>query len=77
MNIPQVTVGPEKVSVTITRKTEGDLLVAQFSSERWFERERDAADAVNHVLRVFSAPRRPRDNGEKPDGEVGKRRAYP
>lgn len=41
----QVTVGAEYLSITVTRKTEGDLLVSQFAVQRWYK-ERDELEAV-------------------------------
>lgn len=47
------TVGSEKVSVTITRKTDGDLLVSQHSIERWFSSSASAANALRSVQEAF------------------------
>ena len=49
----QHTIGVEKVSVVITRKTIGDLLVSQHSSERWFRSEAAAREALENIMAVF------------------------
>lgn len=49
----QHTVGPEKVSVTVTRKTHDDLLVSQHSSERWFKSAGAADAAQRRLLGIF------------------------
>jgi hypothetical protein len=56
MTMEQHAVGQEKVSVTITRKTKGDLLVTQQSLERWFVAEQAAVDATRRVTDVFAEP---------------------
>jgi hypothetical protein len=53
MNEFQHTIGIEKVSVVITRKTAGDLLVSQHSSERWFRSEQAAREAMEQIMSVF------------------------
>ena len=53
MNESQHTIGIEKVSVVITRKTTGDLLVSQHSSERWFRSEQAARNAMEQIMSVF------------------------
>ena len=50
----EITVGQEKVSVTIVRKTDGDLIVSQHSSERWFDNAEDADRALGAVMAIFS-----------------------
>lgn len=54
----QHTIGKQKVSVTITRKTDGDLLVSQHSSERWYVSDEAAVKAMSKVLEVFIEPER-------------------
>jgi hypothetical protein len=49
----RVTVGPERLSMTVTRKTGDDLIVSQHSSERWFTSESDATEALRQVMEAF------------------------
>ena len=49
----QVTVGQEKISLIVTRKTLGDKLVSQHSLERWFATPEAAVAALRSVLDVF------------------------
>ena len=49
----QYTVGVEKLSMTVTRKTAGDLIVSQHSSERWFANESDATEALRQIMEAF------------------------
>ncbi|MDQ3890127.1 MAG: hypothetical protein M3312_06195 [Actinomycetota bacterium] len=46
----------DKISVTIVRKTRGDKIVSQWSSERWFHREDDAINALAHLLMDLVKP---------------------
>lgn len=39
--------------MTVTRKTVGDLIVSQHSSERWFASEEDATEALRQVMEAF------------------------
>jgi transcriptional regulator of met regulon len=48
-----VTVGSQRLSMTVTRKTDGDLMVSQHSSERWFATEEDATEALRQVMEAF------------------------
>jgi hypothetical protein len=65
MNEMQHTIGIEKVSVVITRKTAGDLLVSQHSSERWFRSEEAAREAMEQIMSVFIEA----EPGQPPDSE--------
>lgn len=56
-------IGSHKVSATFLRKTEGDLLVSQFSSERWFKSEEAAIRALGKLLEVFQEPEASLDAG--------------
>ncbi len=46
----------DKISVTIVRKTRGDKVVSQWSSERWFHCEDDAVNALAHLLMDLVKP---------------------
>lgn len=47
------TVGDHRVSITILRKTTGDLVVSQHTMERWFIDEEMAVRALQAVATVF------------------------
>lgn len=49
----KITVGSERLSMTVTRKTVDDLIVSQHSSERWFENEQDATEALRQIMEAF------------------------
>lgn len=49
----KVTVGDERLSMTVTRKTKDDLLISQHSSERWFPTEKDATEALRQIMEAF------------------------
>lgn len=49
----ETTVGHEKVSVTITRKTQDDVLISTHSSERWFATEVEATKCLYQILDAF------------------------
>jgi hypothetical protein len=49
----KVTIGTERLSMTVTRKTEGDLIVSQHTSERWFGTEEDATEALRQIMEAF------------------------
>lgn len=47
------TIGDHRVSITILRKTYGDLIVSQHTMERWFIDEEMAVRALQAVATVF------------------------
>ena len=53
MSDMKITIGPERLSMTVTRKTGDDLVVSQHSSERWFRTEEDATEALRQVFEAF------------------------
>jgi hypothetical protein len=55
MESPSIGEG-DKISVTIVRKTRGDKVVSQWSSERWFHCEDDAINALAHLLMDLVKP---------------------
>lgn len=58
----QATIGDEKISITIVRKTRGDKLVSQHSTERWFPSQEAAVSALQALVNVFiAAPSEPDD----------------
>lgn len=50
----QHAIGPEKISLTVLRKTTGDLIVSQHSAERWFSSERAAVEALARIMTTFT-----------------------
>jgi hypothetical protein len=47
------TVGDERLSVTVTRRTTGDKIVSVHSSERWFATEQEATEALRQIMEAF------------------------
>lgn len=47
--------GPNKISVTVTRKVEGDLVSSQWSIQRWFRYEHEAIQLLVQLVTNLAA----------------------
>lgn len=47
--------GPNKISVTVTRKVEGDLVSSQWSIQRWFRYEHEAVHLLVQLVTILAA----------------------
>jgi len=54
--VEQHSIGEHKISVTIHRKTKGDLLVSQWSLERFFECEEDLIASLRILVSDLVVP---------------------
>jgi hypothetical protein len=47
-------IGTSRISITITRKTEADLIVSQTAIERWFVTEVEASAAMAEIVTALN-----------------------